>query len=453
MQVEGTPEMPQIRASDAKRESEASVAMAATVAQQQLMAKLTAVAPSDVQSQAKGGEPKAQRVLPQGFTAQLTSEPWKPLDFSAELGAFLHRGLGVELISADVRIMHVSALCIHGAPGRSLGCHWPAADSPGQLDWRWQSISWNSLGLFDLDTLVLTENGGFQRVGTEQPLFPMGAFTLMWRWDSENTRIIIDFWKDGQLLDWRWDELYPSKDLRFPSLVPDWSGTGHVGRQSFSYSMLSLAAEEFKREQAAKPSDAALGSPDTDAVKPLSMRCGRPLQELLPNLCARASFVMPFPPNLQVPNSQPSQAKPKLPKRGSEQKENLPRKARRQTTPESDLARSAGSRALQADVIELHERQSTPREADAMKDSLQMCRPSASLEARAQADASKGSLQTRRQSAPREASAKADASKSSLKIQRQSMHEASAKADAGKGSSQIRTSVVPAQAKDGWVAV
>ncbi|CAJ1352428.1 unnamed protein product [Effrenium voratum] len=35
-----TPEMPQIRASDAKRESEASVAMAATVAQQQLMAKL-----------------------------------------------------------------------------------------------------------------------------------------------------------------------------------------------------------------------------------------------------------------------------------------------------------------------------------------------------------------------------------------------------------------------------
>ena len=96
--------------------------------------------------------------------------------------------------------MHVSALCIHGAPGRcntesfrsqtwvcvklgephthtkqhnmwlipfcflskpqqrgstehtqlpprSLGCHWPAADSPGQLDWRWQSISWNSLGL------------------------------------------------------------------------------------------------------------------------------------------------------------------------------------------------------------------------------------------------------------------------------------------------------------------
>ncbi|CAJ1352430.1 unnamed protein product, partial [Effrenium voratum] len=218
-----------------------------------------------------------------------------------------------------------------------------------------------------------------------------------------------------------------------------------------------------------------------EEVKPLSMRCGRPLQELLPNLCARASFVMPFPPNLQVPNSQPSQAKPKLPKRGSEQKENLPRKARRQTTPESDLARSTGSRALQADVIELHERQSTPREADAMKDSLQMCRPSASLEARAQADASKGSLQTRRQSAsreasakadasegslqarrrstpreasakaaskgslqtrrqsaPREASAKADASKSSLKIQRQSMHEASAKADAGKGSSQIR---------------
>ena len=55
---------------------------------------------------------------------------------------------------------------------------------------------------------------------------------------------------DMKLLEWRWDELVPSKarrrgeerrgplvslgvceDLRFPSLVADWSGTGHVGSE------------------------------------------------------------------------------------------------------------------------------------------------------------------------------------------------------------------------------
>eukprot|EP00439_Symbiodinium_sp_Y106_P063671 s451_g9.t2 len=107
--------------------------------------------------------------------------------------------------------------------------------------------------LFDLDSLVLTADGGFRRPGEDQPLFPLGNFTLKWRWDPSASKLIIDFWKDMKLLEWRWDELVPSKDLRFPSLVADWSGTGHVGSSSFSYSMLSLVAENFQQaEQAGK---------------------------------------------------------------------------------------------------------------------------------------------------------------------------------------------------------
>eukprot|EP00434_Breviolum_minutum_P020891 symbB.v1.2.018428.t1/scaffold1470.1/size116919/11 len=112
-----------------------------------------------------------------------------------------------------------------------------------------------------LDTLVLTADGGFQRPGETKPLFPKGGVELKWRWDAAAFRIVIDFWKDEQLLDWRWDELSPSKELRFPSLVPDWTGVGHVGSRSFSYDMLSLDAEnwhsdgESPRVEPKSPSD------------------------------------------------------------------------------------------------------------------------------------------------------------------------------------------------------
>mmetsp|Transcript_32864 Transcript_32864/g.61614 ORF Transcript_32864/g.61614 Transcript_32864/m.61614 type:complete len:210 (-) Transcript_32864:157-786(-) len=109
--------------------------------------------------------------------------------------------------------------------------------------------------LFVLDSLVLTADGGFRRPGEEEPLFPMGNFNLKWRWDPNASKLVIDFWKDQKLLQWRWDELIPSNDLRFPSLVPDWSGTGHVSGSSFSYSMLSLVAENYySKEKEAKKS-------------------------------------------------------------------------------------------------------------------------------------------------------------------------------------------------------
>ncbi|CAE7440692.1 unnamed protein product [Symbiodinium necroappetens] len=101
----------------------------------------------------------------------------------------------------------------------------------------------------------------------------MGNFSLKWRWDPSASKLIIDFWKDMKLLEWRWDELVPSKDLRFPSLVADWSGTGHVGGSSFSYSMLSLVAENFQQaEQAGKTqrldSEGALNDGDSKVLVP-----------------------------------------------------------------------------------------------------------------------------------------------------------------------------------------
>lgn len=62
--------------------------------------------------------------------------------------------------------------------------------------------------------------------------------------------MIIDFFQGGDVLTWRWDELVPSKELRFPSTAPDFAGTGHVGRFSFKYSLLSAAAEAFATEVA-----------------------------------------------------------------------------------------------------------------------------------------------------------------------------------------------------------
>jgi len=92
--------------------------------------------------------------------------------------------------------------------------------------------------------MVMNADGSFGRSAEDaSPVFPIGGLTLYWRWDSDTERIIIDFWKGPERLEWRWDELVPSKDLRFPSTVPDWSGTGHVGSRTFDYSLLSAVAE------------------------------------------------------------------------------------------------------------------------------------------------------------------------------------------------------------------
>lgn len=113
--------------------------------------------------------------------------------------------------------------------------------------------------------MILSEDGGFQRPNESEPLFPKGGISLKWRWDPKGCRIIIDFWKDGQLLDWRWDELSPSEELRFPSLVPDWRGIGHVGSKSFSYDMLSLDAENWHSD-AESPRELKSEAEDQSAV-------------------------------------------------------------------------------------------------------------------------------------------------------------------------------------------
>lgn len=89
-------------------------------------------------------------------------------------------------------------------------------------------------------TLMLDSDGGFCRPEDKEPLFPIGGIDLRWRWDAPQHMIVIDFTRNGDVLDWRWDECRPSKDLRWPSLVPDWSGTGHVGSSTFQYSLTAV---------------------------------------------------------------------------------------------------------------------------------------------------------------------------------------------------------------------
>lgn len=102
--------------------------------------------------------------------------------------------------------------------------------------------------LFMSGDMVLMPDGTFWRPGDRTPLFPMGGVDIRWRWDGVNNRLVFDFWKDDNKLVWRWDELTPSADLRFPSLVPDWNGVGHVGASRFTYSMLSAVAEDAEAE-------------------------------------------------------------------------------------------------------------------------------------------------------------------------------------------------------------
>mmetsp|Transcript_88226 Transcript_88226/g.263051 ORF Transcript_88226/g.263051 Transcript_88226/m.263051 type:complete len:203 (-) Transcript_88226:85-693(-) len=97
--------------------------------------------------------------------------------------------------------------------------------------------------LFILGDMVLEADGGFRRPGEAAPLFPKGGINLRWRWDAARRCIIIDFYADGELMHWRWDELTPSRELRFPSTVPDWEGIGHVRKMTFKYSLLSAVAE------------------------------------------------------------------------------------------------------------------------------------------------------------------------------------------------------------------
>jgi hypothetical protein len=107
---------------------------------------------------------------------------------------------------------------------------------------QWLNRATNSL--LNLSSLCFCEDGGFRRPDSEKPIFPVRGVDLRWRYDPVGARIIIDFFRRGEIQPWRWDELQISPDLRFPSTVPDLYGTGHVGKRTFIFSMLSAAAED-----------------------------------------------------------------------------------------------------------------------------------------------------------------------------------------------------------------
>lgn len=96
--------------------------------------------------------------------------------------------------------------------------------------------------LMVMQNLVLMQDGSFRRPHESVSMFPVKGVSLWWRWEEETGRVIIDFYTDGKLMPWRWDELRPSEP-RFPSTTPDLVGVGHVGKFSFEYSLLSAEAE------------------------------------------------------------------------------------------------------------------------------------------------------------------------------------------------------------------
>lgn len=130
-----------------------------------------------------------------------------------------------------------------------VGAHYKMRVKAGISPLQW--LNGLTKRLLLLDDIVLHADGGFRRPGESVPLFPRGGVELRWRWDAAERRIIIDFSSDGKLMPWRWDELTPCPELRFPSTVPDLQGIGHVGRFSFEYSLLSAVAEDQRPTPAA----------------------------------------------------------------------------------------------------------------------------------------------------------------------------------------------------------
>jgi len=124
--------------------------------------------------------------------------------------------------------------------------------------------------LLALEDMVFAADGTFHRPGESNPMFPCGGIDLRWRWDDIQCRVIINFWNDGKFQDFRWDELQPAKELRFPSIAPDFLGIGHVGRFSFTYQLVSAA---FAPPQRTPVSDAVDFSPIAIPSLPGKLAC------------------------------------------------------------------------------------------------------------------------------------------------------------------------------------
>lgn len=95
-----------------------------------------------------------------------------------------------------------------------------------------------SKNLLKLRFVVFCEDGTLSRPGETTPAFPMGNIDLRWRFDQSSGRFIIDFFRDDELLDWRWDELRPTAHPVVGD-VEEMDCIGHVAARTFQYALIA----------------------------------------------------------------------------------------------------------------------------------------------------------------------------------------------------------------------
>jgi hypothetical protein len=107
-----------------------------------------------------------------------------------------------------------------------------------RVDYGVSPLQWvNGVTNMFLQSLVFHADGTFRRSSDLELMFPIGGFDLRWRYDGRG--IIIDFFSDGSLLSWRWDELEFEKKVAVSA--PDMKGVGHIWAFSFTYSMVQIS--------------------------------------------------------------------------------------------------------------------------------------------------------------------------------------------------------------------
>lgn len=67
------------------------------------------------------------------------------------------------------------------------------------------------------DTVIFEKDGTFHRPGGHQSFLRGSSTELLWRFDAERDCVVIDFVKNGKLLNWRYDELRLMKAELAPS--------------------------------------------------------------------------------------------------------------------------------------------------------------------------------------------------------------------------------------------
>lgn len=93
--------------------------------------------------------------------------------------------------------------------------------------------------MLSIGDIAFKSDGTFCSPMSGEALFPVGGTDLKWRYDSMRQLVVIDFFSDESLIEWRWDELLPTEDplVEF-KCAPDLVGLGYVWPFSFSYSFI-----------------------------------------------------------------------------------------------------------------------------------------------------------------------------------------------------------------------